>query len=71
MEKTIILSIEDTKKELADVLNKSKLPVAIMLPIVKDLLSELNMIYAQELQRDREAYAESEAKGASEAEPAE
>lgn len=66
MQKPISLIIEETKKNLAQIINDSELPIYVLLPMLKDLYAEAQGLYSQfalkEQQEYKKALAEEENK---------
>lgn len=58
MDKPISVIYEDTKKEVAEVFNKSGLPPFITQGILKDFLSEVSMLAKQQYEMDLKKYNE-------------
>lgn len=56
MDKPISIILEELKQEIADSINKSQLPLAIVEPIMKDLCNEITIMARQQLTKDKEEY---------------
>lgn len=59
MEKPITIQIEDTKKEIIDSINNSKLPIFTLEAIIKDIYNEIRLAYQNQLVSDRKLYEKS------------
>ena len=51
--KPISIILDDLKKELANTINNSQLPLCLIEPILKDLYQEAANMAAQQLEQDR------------------
>lgn len=60
MEKPISIVYEDTKREVAEIFNKSGLPPFIIQGVLKDFLSEVTMLAKQQYEIDLKKYNEQE-----------
>lgn len=56
MQKPISLIIEETKKNLAQVINDSELPIYVLLPMLKDLYAEAQSLYSQFALKEQQEY---------------
>lgn len=56
MDKPLSIVIEETRQSIADAVNKSHLPPALLAYIVKDVYSELRQIEANQYKQDKIAY---------------
>ena len=56
MEKPLSLVIEETRQAIADAVNNSHLPPALLAYIVKDVYAELRQVEAEQYQRDKISY---------------
>lgn len=56
MEKGINLQIEELKGTLANILNSSNMPVAIIEMVLQGMLAEVNMIKQQQLKKEKQDY---------------
>ena len=59
MNKPISVIIEDTKKSIADTLNKSQLHPYIMDTIMRDLYEEVHSLYIRTAQAENDEYKKS------------
>lgn len=58
MEKPVSIIIEEFKQEVAEAVNKTKLPLCIIEPVVKDLYTEIAALSKQQLEVDKKKYEE-------------
>jgi len=56
MEKPITLTIFETKKSIAEIIQKSGLPIYIIEPIMKELYTDIKIMNEQKLHEDIEEY---------------
>ena len=56
MEKPITMQIDELKKDLAGVINNSKLPIVLLDFILKDMYTEVHSVYQLQLEKDIENY---------------
>lgn len=56
MEKPITLTIFETKKEIAEIIQESSLPIYIIEPIMRELYVDIKTMNEQKLQEDMEKY---------------
>ena len=56
MEKPITMVIEDTKKQIAEIVNKSGLMPVILEPMFKDLYQEISVLMQRQAQSEKEEY---------------
>ena len=50
MEKHFTVKVNDTKKEIIDIINKANLPALVLKIILKDIYEEIESIEQQEIQ---------------------
>ncbi len=56
MEKPISLQLDDLRNTLVEIINSSKLPPCLIKPIVKEIYDQINILYVQEIEKDRKTY---------------
>jgi len=56
MEKPITLTIFETKKKIAEIIQESSLPIYIIEPIMRELYVDIKTMNEQKLQEDMEKY---------------
>lgn len=59
MDKPISVVYEETKQEVANIFNNSKLPPFIIQNILKDFLTEVSVLVKQQYEHDLKEYNES------------
>ena len=59
MDKPTNLIMEETKLNIARVINESKLPAFLLEPLLKDLYSQVNILKQKELEQSRKEYENS------------
>jgi hypothetical protein len=59
IEKPITLIKEEFTQELIQLVNNSKLPMFVIEPILKDVLTEVHSVTLQQLEADKKNYQES------------
>lgn len=64
MEKPILIARAELAKDIADVINRSRLPLIIVEPILGDLLAEVQAKIQQQYEKEKEEYEVAKAKAA-------
>ena len=59
MNKPANLIMEETKENIAKVVNESGLPAFLLEPILKDLYNQVNILKQQELEQSKKQYEDS------------
>ena len=60
MEKPISIILEELKQDIANSINNSQLPLAIIEPVMKDLYNEIVTLAQKQLIKDKENYKKSQ-----------
>ncbi len=62
MDKPIMIAIEDLKASIANVINDAALPMAVVTPIIRDVLTQCTQLERQQYEMALKEYQESQEK---------